>query len=490
MHSDRPTRSSARVATPVVLAIVPAIVCAAAAGAAHARPGDGKPPRERVTCCHPGEHGTLEGGALLLPAPEPAPVGFGGFPSTTIESNGDPANRVDIVFVGDGYQASQLGAYETLVAQRWATIRTREPYASYLPYFNAHRVDVTSVDEGVDNDPTQGISRNTALDMAFWCAGIERLLCVNTSKAIAAAASAPDWDQVLAVANATKYGGAGYPTVDVCTFAGSNGSSLEVALHELGHALGDLADEYDYGGAQTYSGPEPGEVNLSIQTAAQMAASQTKWASWLGVTLPGVGAHGTYEGGGYSVFGIYRPTFNSLMRELNQPFNGPGLEQMIVRIHQQTTMLDAVSHPVGSTVDAGEIVSVAPLMPASHALSFQWFLDDAPIAGATAPSIDTTLLGVPATGATLELVVVDPTSKVRSESARAAWLTERYQWTLLGAPCFGDLFPNGVVDAADLSSLLGNWGVSGGAAGAADLDGNGVVDAADLAALLGVWGPC
>jgi hypothetical protein len=469
-----------------------ALVVLSAVSQAVAAPddGDGKPDRQKVTCCHPGKHGTLEGGPLLLPAPEPAPIGFGGFPSTTIESNGDPANRVDIVFVGDGYQASQLGTYASLIAQRWATIRTREPYSSYLPYFNAHRVDVTSVDAGVDGDPTQGILRNTALDMAFWCGGIERLLCVNTSKAIAAAASAPDWDQILAVANATKYGGAGYPTVDVCTFSGSNGSSLEVALHELGHALGDLADEYDYGGAQTYSGPEPGEVNLSTQTSAQMAASQTKWSAWLGVSLPGVGAHGTYEGGGYSVFGIYRPTFNSLMRELNQPFNGPGLEQMIVKIHQQTTMLDAVSHPVGSTVEAGAVVSVTPLQPATHALALQWFLDGAPIAGATGPAIDTALLGAPATGAMLELVVVDPTTKVRSESLRATWLTETYRWTVLGPPCLGDIFPSGQVDAADIASLLGRWGLTGADAGAADLDGNGVVDAADLTLLLGNWGPC
>jgi len=467
-----------------------ALLLAAPALATPDDDGAGKPGTQKVTCCHPGKHGTLEGGPLLLPTPEPAPVGFGGYPSTTIESNGDPANRVDIVFVGDGYQAAQLGTYANLIAQRWATIRTREPYASYLPYFNAHRVDVTSVDSGVDGDPTQGVLRNTALDMAFWCSGIERLLCVNTSKAIAAAASAPDWDQILAVANATKYGGAGYPTVDVCTFSGSNGSSLEVALHELGHALGDLADEYDYGGAQTYSGPEPGEINLSIQTAVQMAASQTKWSAWLGVSLPGVGAHGTFEGGGYSVFGIYRPTSNSLMRELNQPFNGPGLEQMIVKIHQQTKMLDAVSHPVGSVVEAGALLSVTTLEPASHALALQWYLDDAPIAGATSPSIDTALLGAPANGATLELVVVDPTTKVRRESIRATWLTETYAWTLVGPPCFGDLFPDGQVDAADLATMLGKWSVTGAAAGSADLDGNGVVDAADLSLLLGSWGPC
>jgi hypothetical protein len=47
----------------------------------------------------------------------------------------------------------------------------------------------------------------------------------------------------------------------------------------------------------------------------------------------------------------------------------------------------------------------------------------------------------------------------------------------------GDLDGNGVVDAADLAVLLGQWG----GPGSADLDGSGTVDAADLAVLLGAW---
>ncbi|MDZ4754683.1 MAG: hypothetical protein SGJ11_09320 [Phycisphaerae bacterium] len=54
-------------------------------------------------------------------------------------------------------------------------------------------------------------------------------------------------------------------------------------------------------------------------------------------------------------------------------------------------------------------------------------------------------------------------------------------------PCSGDLNGDGVVNAADLASLLGAWGQVG---GVANLDGNGPVNGADLAILLGAWGPC
>jgi hypothetical protein len=48
----------------------------------------------------------------------------------------------------------------------------------------------------------------------------------------------------------------------------------------------------------------------------------------------------------------------------------------------------------------------------------------------------------------------------------------------------GDLNGDGVVNAADLAILLGQWGGSG----SADLNGDGTVSAADLAILLGSWG--
>jgi hypothetical protein len=48
----------------------------------------------------------------------------------------------------------------------------------------------------------------------------------------------------------------------------------------------------------------------------------------------------------------------------------------------------------------------------------------------------------------------------------------------------GDLNCDGMIDASDLSVLLGAWGTSG----AADIDGNGVVGASDLSILLANWG--
>ncbi len=57
-----------------------------------------------------------------------------------------------------------------------------------------------------------------------------------------------------------------------------------------------------------------------------------------------------------------------------------------------------------------------------------------------------------------------------------------------GCPCVGDLNADGVVDGADLGTILAQWGPCVGCSG--DLNGSGIVDGADLGILLSAWGPC
>ena len=54
-------------------------------------------------------------------------------------------------------------------------------------------------------------------------------------------------------------------------------------------------------------------------------------------------------------------------------------------------------------------------------------------------------------------------------------------------PCPADINGDGLVDGADLNTLLGSWGTS---TAAADLNDDGLVDGADLNLLLGAWGIC
>ena len=394
----------------------------------------GQPAKDHLFCCHPGPHGTLEGRMIEVDAPIPLPPLDSAWNWETLRWWGPNENRINMVFVGDGYQADDLALYRTQVEGAWNFLAAKQPYASYHRYFNVHRVDVISVDQGVDNDPTQGIARNTALDMAFWGGGVERLLSVDLAKAQQAAGCAPAWDQVLAVANSSKYGGAGWRNADVGTFSGGNSASFPLAEHELGHSFGDLADEYDYDADPPhYSGPEFVERNVSIRDQRTMIADNAKWVDWLGVSLPGIGVHGCFEGAFYHETGAYRPSNDSLMRNLGLPYNGPSIEQMIVKIHLDTAMADQLTHPEGTSVRAGGAVGATLVEPTSHSLQKVWKLGGVVIPGANSAFLETGALDIPPVGTSLTLEVTDPNPLVRNIFFKLLVMREVYSWTLLPA---------------------------------------------------------
>ncbi|XLD90830.1 M64 family metallopeptidase [Polymorphospora sp. A560] len=236
-----------------------------------------------------------------------------------LQNTGPSSTRFDMVIVGDGYTASQMGLLRQHAQTKWNEIAATEPWNKHRGSINVWLVNVISNQSGVDNDPTQGVRRDTALDMYFWCGGIARLLCLNETKAKQYAAQAPGVDAIVAIGNSTTYGGAGYPSLS--TVSGGNASSGRIAIHELGHSVGGLADEYFTAGT-TYTGSEPRQPNVTTNP------SGTKWASYLGQATPDGGVIGAYQGGHQYAYGIYRPSQDSLMRSLAKPFNSVSLAVM------------------------------------------------------------------------------------------------------------------------------------------------------------------
>lgn len=242
----------------------------------------------------------------------------------TFLDNGPPANRVDIVFLGDGYTSTELGIYQTHINLMMAHLfdEGEDPFPRYENYFNAHRIDVISQQSGAD-DPSVPFFVNTALDATYRYDGVtQRLLYINDPKANTAMSAGLNGaftaDMRLVTVNATQYGGGGG---FYAVYAGGDSSATEVALHELGHSFSNLADEYG-GFTTTYNGAEPTEVNVTKDSGG------AKWARWLGYDQPGIGVIGAYEGGRYYNRGIYRPSLNSKMRALGRPFDAISREEI------------------------------------------------------------------------------------------------------------------------------------------------------------------
>ena len=369
---------------------------------------------------------------------------------SALQVAGPSENRYDLVFVGDGYTAAELDLYHEHVADKWRTIVETEPFTTYAQFFNVWVVDVVSNESGVDNDPTPPTDRDTALDMYFWCSGVERGLCVDETKARQMADLAPEADQIVALANATKYGGIGGT---VATSSGGNAAAGLITVHELGHSLGGLADEYDYylragleeDAAEDVTFPvpftyypgavlgEPGGVNITAEPdAEQMVADELKWWRWVGDESPDGGTVGTYEGGGYYRYGMYRPTQDSLMHTLGtpedpNPFNLPSLEQMTRRFYGVVRPIDAV-HPAGGALASGDVAAVDVVAPSGHALDVRWFVDGVEVTTARG-ALSFTVDEAAAAGSELTVRVTDPTDFVRDPAA-AELLTQEASWSL------------------------------------------------------------
>ncbi|RKT20142.1 IgA peptidase M64 [Streptomyces sp. 1114.5] len=297
---------------------------------------------------------------------------------TPLVRNGDPATKLDVVVIGDGYSAQEQEKFRTDAAEKWREVTAVEPYATYRGLFNVWAVSAVSPESGVTGDPDQATVRHTALGSYFWCDGVERLLCVDEKAVERYAAKAPQADLVLVVANSAKYGGAGYNDVKsplgyegIATVAGGNAKSGQIAVHETGHSLGKLADEYAYDGQGTYQGAEPAEPNISTLTADRMRQQGSKWSRWLGQATPDGGTVGTYEGGGYYPTGLYRPTENSIMRSLGREFNLPGREAMIAGFYRHATPLTSPTAE-GSWLTGADRLAVDLPVPGTR---LRWYLD-------------------------------------------------------------------------------------------------------------------
>lgn len=260
---------------------------------------------------------------------------------TTVVNNGPTAELYDMVFLGDGYTAAQQAQFDQDVldvVNYFRNTAQKFPYNAYFNCYNVHSVFRASVESGADQPPL-GIFRNTVYNATYWYGGIERCLYIqNTAQAAADAALAPDTDgRVIVLVNDPKYGGcAGTYSVSY------NGASMEdVQAHEWGHSFGGLADEYDYGNAGTYVGPEFAEPNVTNSSTGN------KWAPWLGFAGPN-GTVGAYQGARYYQTGVWRPEPSCEMQVLNDEFCTICRQAFIVVFNRDCDMITQES-PVGAS---------------------------------------------------------------------------------------------------------------------------------------------
>jgi hypothetical protein len=304
----------------------------------------------------------------------------------TIFGNFSSDNRLNMVFVSEGYSQAELGKFLTDVKSLTGSIFTHEPFKEYKNYFNVFALSVASQESGTSN-VSAGINKNTYFGTGF----TGRLLWfrsdTGSQKVISLLSKMkPDYNLAVLIVNTQEYGGAG-GTIPVISL---NSQSVGLFLHETGHGFAGLIDEYDNDQSYPpYEGPN---------TTAQKQRDLIRWNVWINqstpIPTPQTAQYqtnvGLFEGAAYRPTGWFRPQLKCMMRALADPYCSVCKENMIAKIYSHVSPVDSV-FPVQDTIQFHEngpnILKVKRMQPETHTLTCKWIVNDKPI-GSQSDSIN------------------------------------------------------------------------------------------------------
>ncbi len=275
----------------------------------------------------------------------------------TVIQKAAEGNGIDIVFMGDAYSDREVESGKYL-ADMNACIEQFfdvEPYRTFRDLFNIYVVTTVSATEGYENG---GRSLGTVRGFNTYISGNDAK-CFDLARKAVGDEGRMDEVLVLVCGNQDLSGdvylagtcfmsdpetweGRDYACGRAVTYFLKQDGSFEktgrLIRHEAGgHGFAKLADEYHYSGTVSLS-----ERNNLIERAPYMWYSnvdvtsdpaKVKW-SWF-LSDPRYEAEvGMYEGGSTYMYGVWRPSENSIMNDNMGGFNAPSRYTIWYRIHK------------------------------------------------------------------------------------------------------------------------------------------------------------
>jgi hypothetical protein len=209
--------------------------------------------------------------------------------------SGSPHACVDLVILGEGYQASESEKFKKDLAYYTDLFFSVEPYKSRKKLFNITGIFSPSEQSGTD-EPRERSYKNTEFGSSFNSFDLDRYCLDEDNKSIRDAASEVPYDAVMIMVNIDRYGGGGIYNWQTVFCTGSPWHEY-VFLHEFGHAFAGLGDEY-FSSPVAYEdfitpGVEPLDPNVTIL----LDTADVKWKKYLspGIKVPTEWGKATFD---------------------------------------------------------------------------------------------------------------------------------------------------------------------------------------------------
>ena len=203
----------------------------------------------------------------------------------TLHESGDPATKLDLLILGDGYTRAERRKFERDARRLVAALFATSPFKERRRDINVWGLSPASPQSGV-NRPSQGLFKRTPVGTTYDAFDSERYVLTFENRAFRDIASNAPYDVVEILVNSATYGGGGiyglYGTV-----AADSVWAPYIFVHEFGHHLAALADEYytsDVAYLPATERIEPWEPNVT----ALLDPATLKWKDLIpaGTPLP------------------------------------------------------------------------------------------------------------------------------------------------------------------------------------------------------------
>lgn len=214
----------------------------------------------------------------------------GSFNLLQLMINGNPAEKVDLLIVGDGYSRDEMEKFRRDARRFNDVMFSTSPFKERKEDFNVWALEVISEESGIDK-PDKNIWKSTALGTRYHTFNTPRYVLTEENRALRDIASAAPYDFINILVNDDRYGGGGIYNLYTTCYTKTDQPGQEwqmdyVYVHEFGHSFGGLGDEY-YSSQVAYSdfyqkGVEPWEPNITTLVDTK----NLKWKNFVEAGTP------------------------------------------------------------------------------------------------------------------------------------------------------------------------------------------------------------